>query len=257
MGLIDSHAHLTYPELHDQIEGVLGRCAEGGVDQVITVGMDLADTQAALALAERYPREVRVAAAFHPHEAGRVADNDLTAMTDLWEHPKLVGLGEMGLDYHYEFADRSVQQVVFARQLELAGPRHEPLVIHSREALEDTIRMLTEHGFRDRAVVFHCFTGTAEEAARIAEHGWRISFTGIVTFRKSQWLQDIARSYPADRLMIETDAPFLSPEPVRSKRPNEPAYIAHTARFLADLRGEDFNSFVEQTARNTRAFFGL
>ncbi len=257
MGLIDSHAHLTYPELHDRMEAVLARCAEAGVDQVITVGMDLADTRAALALVERHPREVRVAAAFHPHEAGKVADNDLAAMADLWEHPMLVGLGEMGLDYHYEFADRAVQRAVFARQLELAAPRREPLVIHCREAFDDTIRLLTDCGFRDRPVVFHCFTGTAEEAARIGKHGWRISFTGIVTFRKSLWLQDIARPYPADRLMIETDAPFLSPEPVRSKRPNEPAYIAHTARFLADLRGEDFDDFVEQTAGNTRSFFGL
>ncbi len=257
MSLIDSHAHLTMPGLKDRTEEVLRNCTDAGVDHAITIGIDLADARAAVGLAELYPKQLSAAAAFHPHEAEKVDDDALSGMAELWAHPRIVGLGEMGLDYHYDFADRSAQHRVFSRLLELAEPRPEPLIIHSREALADTIELLCDHGFRDRPVVFHCFTGTAEEAARVAEHGWRISFTGVVTFKKSQWLQEIARAYPADQIMIESDSPYLSPEPVRSRRPNEPALIVHTARFLADLRGEPPADFAARLTRNTIEFFGL
>ncbi|MCH7872139.1 MAG: TatD family hydrolase, partial [Planctomycetes bacterium] len=128
---------------------------------------------------------------------------------------------------------------------------------NGREAFEDGVSMLVDHGFAGRGVVFHCFTGTADEASRLAEQGWRISFTGIVTFPKSGELQAIAKAYPDDQLMIETDSPYLSPVPVRAKRPNEPAHVAHIARFLAELRGVDFEVLVNQTHRNTQAFFRL
>lgn len=257
MGLIDSHAHLTYDELYSHIDDVLARCAAAGVDHVITVGTSPPDIDRALALAARFADQVSVAAGIHPHHAGEVTLADLDALAQPWHDPRVVALGEMGLDYHYDFADRSVQREVFAGQLARARDLEKPLVLHSREALDDTIGLLLDHGFAHRPAVFHCFTGTSEEAARIAAHGWRISFTGIVTFRKSVWLQEIARAYPADQLMIETDAPYLSPEPVRGKRPCEPAYIAHTARFLADLRNEPFDRFADQTAKNTRDFFRL
>lgn len=257
MALIDSHAHLTYDELYSQIDDVLARCAAAGVDHVITVGTSPPDIDRALALAVRFTGRVSVAAAIHPHHAAEVSPADLDALAQTWHDPRVVALGEMGLDYHYDFADRGVQRDVFAVQLARARPLDKPLVLHSREALDDTIGLLLDHGFENRPAVFHCFTGTAEEAARIAAHGWRISFTGIVTFRKSQWLQEIARAYPADQLMVETDAPYLSPEPFRGQRPCEPAYVAHTARFLADLRGEAFEQFVVQTAHNTQSFFQL
>ncbi len=257
MALIDSHAHLTYDELYSQIDGVLARCAAAGVDHIITVGTSPADIDRALALAARFAGRVSVAAAIHPHHAGEVSRADLDALAKTWTDPRVVALGEMGLDYHYDFADRAVQRDVFAAQLARARDLEKPLVLHSREALDDTIRLLLDHGFEHRPAVFHCFTGTADEAARIAAHGWRISFTGIVTFRKSVWLQDIARAYPADQLMIETDSPYLSPEPLRGKRPCEPAFVAHTARFLAALRTEPFDDFAARTARNTQAFFRL
>jgi TatD DNase family protein len=257
MGLIDSHAHLTFPELIGQVEEVLERGTSAGVDQVITVGTDLADSQAAVELAERYPGLVHTAAGVHPHEAEKVTDDDLGAITSLWDHSRVVAVGEIGLDNHYDHADRAVQRRVFTRQLELAAPRACPLVIHSREAFDETVGLLVDHGFSGRPVVFHCFTGTVEEASRVAEHGWRISFAGIVTFRKSQWLQDIAKAYPANELMIETDSPYLAPEPIRGRHPNEPAHMAHTARFLADLRGEAYEDLVERTADNTRRFFNL
>ena len=257
MALIDSHAHLTFPELHGQLEAILERSAEAGVNQIITIGVNLADARAVIALAERYPQTIRAAAGFHPHEADSVTPSGLHAMAELWNDPTIVALGEMGLDYHYDFGDRSKQRSIFARQLAEAAGRPHPLVIHCREALDDVIGLLLEHGFEGRRVVFHCFTGSAREAAKIARHGWRISFTGIVTFPKSTELQAIAKDYSSDQLMIETDAPYLSPVPVRNRRPNEPAHVHHIARFLADLRGMPYDDLVEETAKNTRDFFGL
>ncbi len=257
MGLIDTHAHLTFPELRDQIDAVLGRCDEAGVERVLTIGTDLADARNAIELARRYPGRIHAAVGVHPHEAEKVCDSDLDKIIELWDDPVVVGLGEMGLDYHYDFADRGVQRRVLARQLEAASTRSHPLVIHCREAMEDTVPLLLEHGFDHRPVVFHCFTGTAAEALKIAEHGWRISFTGIVTFPKSIELQKIASIYPKCALMIETDSPYLSPVPVRGVRPNEPAHVAHVAGFLAQLRGVSLEELTEQTRRNSMAFFGL
>lgn len=257
MGLIDSHAHLTYPELSGQLDAVLARCSQAGVESVISIGTDLADARSAVALVDRFPGRVHAAAGFHPHHADAVTDADLASMGALWRDSRIAALGEMGLDHHYDFADRAKQRRVFAGQLEMAKAVDKPVVIHSRESIGDTIPMLLDHGFEGRRVVFHCFTGTADEARRLAEHGWRISFTGIVTFSKSTALQAIARTYPAEQLMLETDSPYLSPEPVRGRRPNEPAHVAHVARFLAKLRGVEYEALVAQTCANTQAFFGL
>ncbi len=257
MGLIDSHAHLTFPELRNQVDDVLARADKAGVDRVITIGIDLDGTRESVELARRYPGRVYAAGAFHPHEAEKVEDSTLAAMADLWDDPCVVGLGEIGLDYHHDYADRQKQRSVFDRQLEQVASRTKPLIIHSRKAFEDVVPMLVDHGFTGRPVVFHCFTGTPSEALQVAEHGWRISFTGVVTFPTSTELQKIAKMYPKNALMIETDSPYLSPVPVRGKRPNEPAYLAHTARFLADLRVVDYEELVAQIESNTRVFFGL
>jgi TatD DNase family protein len=257
MGLIDSHAHLTYPEFEGRMEDVLTRCTEACVDRVITIGTSLSDARKAIELAERYPTRIHTAVGFHPHEADKVTEADIAAMADLWDHGQVVAFGEMGLDYHYDLADRGNQKRVFVRQLELALGRGKPLIIHCREALEDAVPMLVEYGFANQSVVFHCFTGTKAEADRIAQQGWRISFTGIVTFPKSGELQEIAKRYPLDQLMVETDSPYLSPVPVRGRRPNEPAHVAHVARFLADLRDVPYPELVEQTSANTKLFFGL
>ncbi len=141
--------------------------------------------------------------------------------------------------------------------MEIAQAHDLPLVIHCREALDDAIELLENHGFKDKRVVVHCFSGTAEEAKRVADHGWRISFTGMVTFNKMVELQKLAREYPADLMMLETDSPYLSPVPIRHVRPNQPSHIVHTARFLAQLRNVPLDELAQQTLRNTREFFGL
>jgi TatD DNase family protein len=257
MGLIDSHAHLTYEGLVERTDEVLARAEEYGVERVITIGTSLDDARNAIALARRYPGRVHPALGFHPHHSEKVTEADFKGMAELWDDPAVVAFGEMGLDYHYDFADRVVQRNVFERQLQSAERHDRPIIIHAREAHADVVSLLLDHGFANRRVVFHCFTGTREEADAIASHGWRISFTGVVTFKKSNWLQDIARAYPADKIMVETDSPYLSPEPVRRVMPNEPAHVAHTAMFLANLRGEPFEGFSEQTRKNTCEFFGL
>jgi TatD DNase family protein len=257
MGLIDSHAHLTFPELRDRLDEILTRCDDSGIDRIITLGIDLDDARSAVRFARLHPDRVHAAGAFHPHEAEKVTDDLLTAMAELWDDHAVVALGEMGLDYHHDFAAQDTQRSIFARQLELAAPRSKPLIIHCREAFADTVPMLVEHGFDGRPVVFHCFTGSTAEALRLQEHGWRISFTGVVTFPKSTELQQIAKSYPHKALMIETDSPYLSPVPVRGKQPNEPAHLVHTAQFLADLRGVSYQELARQTARNTMRFFDL
>lgn len=257
MRLIDTHAHLTYPGLFERIDEVMRQCAEAGVERVITIGTDVEEARKGLDLAQRFPGRIDVAAGFHPHGAAKVGPADWSALEDIWAEPSLVAFGEMGLDYHYDFAPRDAQKDVFARQLRMAAARDLPIIIHSREAFDDVRALLLEHGCKDRRVVFHCFTGTPQEAAAIAECGWRISFTGIVTFKNSTALQAIARAYPADRLMIETDSPYLAPVPVRSQKTNEPANVAHTARFLAALRCVGIEQFAAQTTGNAEAFFAL
>ncbi len=254
--LCDTHVHLTSAALQEDLADVLARARSAGVSRFITVGTTAADSARAVETAATQP-DVWAVVGIHPHEAARATDADLATIRSLATAPKVVALGETGLDYHYDFSDRSSQKRLFAAQLSIAGQLDLPVVIHCREAIDDAVAILREEGFDGRPVVFHCFTGTPSEAERIAAHGWRISFTGIVTFPNAARLQDLARGYPADRLMLETDAPYLSPVPVRSVRPNEPAHLVHSARFLAQLRGETFEALACQSTKNARAFFGL
>ena len=254
--LIDTHAHLTFDPLAGDVPGVLDRGARAGVGHVITVGTDVADSRRAVELADSYPT-ISAVVGIHPHEAAKVAAGAYRELGELLRHPRVVAVGEVGLDYHYHHSDRKAQHAVFKAALELVLEADLPLVMHCREAIDDAVHILRERGFDGRPVVFHCFTGTADEAKRLADHGWRISFTGVVTFRNSAELQAIARAYPADQMMLETDAPYLSPEPVRKIRPNEPSYLRHTAEFVARLRDEPLEQLIEQTTRSAEAFFRL
>jgi len=256
MQLIDTHAHLTHPDLRGDVAAVFERAREAGVAHIITIASDARDAEGALSLARAHAM-VSCTAGIHPHEAGKVAGGDLPRIAELLRDPRVVAVGECGLDYHYDFAERDVQRRVFAAQLDIARGAGKPLVIHCREAFDDCAALLEDHGYRDQPVVFHCFTGTADEAARAAQRGWRISFTGIVTFKNSTELQGIARAYPANQLMLETDAPYLSPVPVRNVRPNEPAHVAHTAKFLAELRRVPIDELAAQTTANAVVFFKL
>lgn len=252
--LVDSHCHLTSPALREQLAGVLSRAVAAGVGHVVTIGTDPEDTRAALTLPDDAPR-ISVAAGVHPHDSAKVDGDWRAELESLAGDARVVALGEMGLDYHYDFSPRQRQQAVFAEQLALAERLGKPVVIHCREAHADCVSILSDLRSACR-VVFHCFTGTAAEADEILSRGWWMSLTGVVTFKNALELADIARRLPPDRFMIETDAPYLSPEPVRHVRPNEPAHVAHVARRLAEIRGVGFDELAALTAANAARFFG-
>lgn len=253
--MIDSHCHLTSKELLPQIGPVLVRAEAAGVKGFVTIATDLADAATALALAESYTR-VHVVCGIHPHQAGEAGADWDRRLADLVEREEIHAVGEMGLDYHYDFADRQVQRQVFERQIELAGTAKKPIVIHCREAHADIMAILAHCG-PARDVVFHCFTGTLREAEEILDRGYWISLTGVVTFKRSDELRQVAKLIPEERLMIETDSPYLSPEPVRSVRPNEPSHLPYTAACIAKTRGLTVEVLTQITTANTRRFFDL
>jgi TatD DNase family protein len=253
--LIDSHCHLTYEPLAKMVDAVLARAAAAGVTNCVTIGTSLPDVSAAIDLGRRHCN-VFATAGIHPHEAGKAPGGWESELRRLAADTRVVAIGETGLDYHYDFSPRGRQRAVFERQLALAVECGKPVVIHCREAHDDVVGVLDGVGGL-KGVVFHCFTGTVAEAREILERGWWISLTGVVTFRNAGELAEVARLLPGDRLMVETDAPYLSPEPVRNVRPNEPAHVVHIARRIADLRGETFEDVAVRTRANTIRFFEL
>lgn len=253
--LIDSHCHLTSPGLCEQVGAVLERATAAGVGGCVTVGQDLADCRQALKLAAEYPG-VRVAAGVHPHLAAKVPDGWDAELRQLLRDDHVRAVGETGLDYHYDFSDRPSQMRVFRRQLEIAVEVGKPVVIHCREADRDALGALTEFPAL-AGVVFHCYSGTRALARQLFDRGYLISLTGVVTFKNAGELRLVARDAPADRLMVETDAPYLSPEPVRKVHPNEPALLVHTAACVARERGISLDELAALTTANTRRFFGL
>lgn len=258
--MIDTHCHLTYPGLRERVADVLVAAAGAGVDRMISVGTSPADAREAVALAERHDN-VFATVGVHPHYAGEVDDLPtlLTAMRSLATHPRVVALGEMGLDRHYPQPTMQVQRAAFEAQLSLAVQMPDlPVIIHNREATDDTLAVLRASGLPGERFVFHCFTGTAQELDRILEFGAMVGFTGIVTFSSARDLAAASDHVPIDRLLIETDAPYLTPVPYRKVRPNEPRYVAEVARFLAARRNlsmEELTAAVDANAE--RLFRGL
>ncbi len=255
--LFDTHCHLTFAGLGERCDQVVADARAAGVSRMMTVACTPSDFEPSLALHRRHER-LWVAAGIHPHEAAKVTDADFQRLQQLWhDEAGVVAAGEMGLDYHYDFSPAEVQQTVFRRQLDLAAASGLPIVVHCREAHDDVVRILLDAGYADRPVVFHCFTGSPAEAAQIREHGWWTSFTGVVTFRKSDAVRQACIETPLDRLMFETDAPYLSPEPIRHLRPNEPRHLEHTIRFAAGLLGTTFEALAAATTANALRFFRL
>ena len=256
--LIDTHCHLTFPELASQTQALIDRAAAQGVGRIITVATTPADADDAVRILKSH-ENVFMAAGIHPHEAGKCTDGDLAALsaTHCDPHERLVAVGETGLDFHYDFAPRDRQEEVFRFQLDLARDTGRPVVIHARKAEHRVCDILSNYPTLAGRVVFHCFSANSTIADRIVDMGYWLSFTGIVTFPSADELRQAARLVPDDRIMVETDAPYMSPVPVRKIRPNEPAFVAHTARFLAELRGVTYDDFAATTTRNAERFFGL
>ncbi len=242
--MIDTHAHLG-----EDAADVLERAQAAGVTRVIDVATTIAGARQALALAEQYAG-VYACLGIHPHEAGEPADLD--ALRELLAHPRAVAVGETGLDYFRDYAPHDAQQRLFDAQLDLAHEAGKPVVIHTRAADDDTRERLVAH---DGVVVLHCFSspGLLDTAL---EHGWYVSFAGNVTYKNAYDLRDAARQVPADRLLAETDSPYLAPQPVRGKT-NEPAYVIHTLSGLAEARGVDPGELARQIDANADTVFGL
>jgi TatD DNase family protein len=252
--LIDSHCHLNYKGLVEEQDAVLARARAAGIGGFLNISTRLREWDDVVATAERNA-DVWATIGIHPHEADEHADLGEGALLAATQHPRVVGIGETGLDYYYDHSDRAVQQALFRTHIRVARQTGLPLVIHTRDAEEDTTRIIEEEmGEGAFPALIHCFTASAGFGQRMLELGLTISISGIVTFKNARDLQDFAAQVPPERLLVETDSPFLAPVPHRGKT-CEPAYTADTARFVAGLRGDTPQDLAAQTSANFFALF--
>ena len=260
MSLIDSHCHIDGEAFDEDRDAVVQRAKDAGVVAMLTIGTGdphSDDFRKAVAVAEQYDN-VFASVGVHPHDAKLYDDAAEAHLKDLATSSKVIAWGEIGLDFYYDHSPRDVQVSVFRRQIRTARELELPIIIHSRDADNETVAVLTEEYSGDdfRGGIMHCFGGTPAMAESLMKIGFLISFAGNVTFKKAENLRDSARVVPLDKLLVETDCPFLTPIPFRGKR-NEPAYVEHTARFLSDLYCVEFESLAEQTTQNFIDFFKL
>jgi TatD DNase family protein len=249
--LIDTHTHLDDTRYNEDREAMIARAREAGVDTFITIGCDLATSKAAVELADRYPF-VYASIGVHPHEVRHIDDGWYDEFRRLARNPKVVAFGEIGLDYHYNHSPPKQQRERFREQILLARELKLPVVIHTREAQEDTIAILKEELAADVGGVFHCFTGDAWLAKDGLDLGFHLSFSGVVTFQNATMLREIVKTVPMDRLLIETDCPYLTPAPHRGKR-NEPAYVRLVAETIASVKSAASPVSVDEIGRLTSA----
>jgi TatD DNase family protein len=251
--LIDSHCHLDFPDFESELDQVVGRATALGVGRLVTISTRVKRHADLIAIVERFP-SVYCSVGTHPHHAEEEPDIGTKELVAHTHHPKVVAIGEAGLDYHYDNSPRDLQEKSFRAHIAAARETKLPLVIHAREADDDVAKILTEEtGKGAFPAVLHCFTGGRDLAMAAIRLGLSISFTGILTFKNSQNLRDIAKELPADRILVEPDSPYLAPFPHRGRR-NEPAYVVETAKVLADTRGVSFDEIARQTTDN---FFRL
>jgi TatD DNase family protein len=253
--LVDSHCHLDFPDFGDEVDDVVARARRAGVGCMVTICTGLSRFDRTLALVERYP-DVYAAAGIHPHDAEKEGDVTVERLCEVARHPKIVGIGETGLDYFYDNSPRDRQQASFRTHIRAARQAGLPLVVHTREADEDTIGILKEEGAGERPLrgVLHCFSGGRRLAEEAIGFGFYLSLSGILTFKAAEELRAIIRDMPLDRLLVETDAPYLAPVPKRGKR-NEPAFVIHTAAKLAEVKGLSPAALAERTTANFLALF--
>jgi TatD DNase family protein len=255
--MIDSHCHLDFAADDAERAAILTRARAAGVSTFVCIGSgeDLASARRAVALAAAEP-DVYAAVGVHPHDVAQMTEADWTELDGLARAPRVVGVGETGLDYHYDHSPRDQQQAAYARFVALARAVKRPVISHVRDAHDDALDILRAAGADEVGGVIHCFTGGVTEARRYIDLGHHLSFSGILTFKNAQPIRDAAAFTPLDRLLIETDAPFLAPVPHRGKK-NEPAFMTETLRVLAEVRGADVAAIEAATAENTRRLFGL
>jgi TatD DNase family protein len=258
MELVDSHAHIDFPQFAEDREAMLERAHAAGVTALLAIGTGPGPEKldSALPYAENYDW-IYATIGIHPHEAKQVTPEHLEQLAVLAKHPRVIAWGEIGLDYFYDHPPREIQHTVFRQQMALAADAKLPIIIHCRDAWPDCLQLLDEV-WRPTGIggILHCFTGTLEQARRGLDAGFMISFAGNSTYPKTQNIRDVARDIPLDRILIETDSPFLAPQPYRGKR-NEPAYVAEVARTLASVRNLSPEEAAATTSANFRRFFQL
>ncbi|MEO6040992.1 MAG: TatD family hydrolase [Croceibacterium sp.] len=252
--LVDSHCHLNYEGLVEDQPAVLARARAAGVGAFLNISTRQREWAAVVATAEREP-DVWASIGIHPHEADQHADLGAAALLEAADHPRVIAIGESGLDYYYDKSDRAVQRDLFRTHIAVSRATGLPLIVHTRDAEDDTAAILAEEMARGAfPALIHCFTASAEFGRRVLELGLTISLSGIVTFKNARELQDFARQVPDERLLVETDSPFLAPVPHRG-RACEPAYVADTAAFVAELRGTTADALAQTTTANFYRLF--
>ncbi|MGH6683541.1 MAG: TatD family hydrolase [Pseudolabrys sp.] len=251
--LVDSHCHLDFPDFASELDAVVARAKSAGVERIVTISTRVKKLAQVTAVADKFP-QVFCSVGTHPHNAQEEPDVDAAALIAFSKHPKIVAIGEAGLDYHYDNSPRDLQERSFRQHIAAARETGLPLVIHSRDCDADMARILREESGKGAfPAILHCFTGGRDLALTAIELGHYVSFTGILTFKRSDDLRSIAKELPADRIMVETDAPYLAPLPHRGER-NEPAYVVETAKVLAQARGTSLEAIARGTTEN---FFRL
>ncbi|WP_142846946.1 TatD family hydrolase [Telmatospirillum sp. J64-1] len=251
--LVDSHCHLDFPDFAEELDDVVARAGDAGVGLMLTICTHVTRFEQVLAVAERYP-QVYCTVGIHPHEAGNEPDTDAARLIEMAQHPKVVGFGETGLDYFYDHSPRDRQQASFRAHIRAARETGLPVVIHTRDADEDTARIITEEmGQGAFPGLIHCFSSGPELADIAVKNGLYISLSGILTFKTAEPIRETVKGLPLDKLLVETDSPFLAPIPKRGKR-NEPSFVAYTAAKLAELKDTDSAAIAEVTTEN---FFRL
>lgn len=249
----DTHAHYDDGKFNADRDDVLSSLPQKGVELVMNAACDLPTVKSSVALAEKYPF-VYAAVGIHPHDADTLDDDALGLIESCCRHEKVKAVGEIGLDYHYDFSPRDIQKRAFRAQMELARSLDMPVIVHDREAHEDCLAIVRE--FRGVTGVFHCFSGSAELAEELVKMGWYISFTGSVTFKNAKKAPGIVASLPEDRIMIETDCPYMTPEPFRGRR-NDSSYLEYICSAVASFRGISPERAAELTVENGRRFFSI
>lgn len=252
--LFDSHAHLDDERFNSEQDEVIARAAAAGVTGILNAGADMGSSQRAVKLALKYPN-VYAAVGMHPHDAKLMVNDDYDQLAAWAREPKVVAIGEIGLDYYYDHSPREIQKKVFIRQLDLARQTGKPVIIHDRDAHADILTIVKNQG-KGLSGVFHCFSGSVEMMREVLKLGFYVSIAGPVTFPKSVKLKEVATAVPLDRLLVETDCPYLTPHPYRGKR-NEPAFVRLVAEEVARLRNMELAALAEATTANVKRLFSI
>jgi len=253
--LFDTHAHLNADQFNDDVEDVINRAMDNGVTKIVVVGFDRPTIVRAMELVDKYP-QIYGCIGWHPVDAIDCTEEDLQWIEELSRHPKVVALGEMGLDYYWDKSPKEVQKDLFRQQIRLAKKLKMPIVIHNREATEDVVTILKEEEAGEVGGIMHCFSGSVETAMECIKMNFYISLGGPVTFKNAKRPKEVAKAVPLDRLLIETDCPYLAPHPYRGKR-NEPAYVKLVAEEIAAIKGISFEELAEITTKNAKRVFKI